>query len=53
MNTRLTPQIVDVARFRDGVLVTFEDGRCALYSATLLAALYPQAEEAFEPHPED
>jgi hypothetical protein len=53
MDIRLTPEIADVEQFHDSVLVTFQDGRCALYSATLLDTLYPQAVETSEPQPED
>ena len=32
------PRIVEAERIADGVIVTFEDGMCAVYSASLLYA---------------
>jgi hypothetical protein len=37
----VTPDIVEVERAPEGVLVTFEDGRSAIYSKALLYELLP------------
>jgi len=42
------PRIVSAERLADSIIVTFEDGRCAVYSAALLCAMYAQAEEVSE-----
>jgi hypothetical protein len=39
------PRIVYVERLGDGVIVTFDDGKCAVYPAALLYAVFPQARE--------
>ena len=39
------PRIVDAQRMRNGVLVVFDDDTCAFYSALLLHATLPQAEQ--------
>ena len=42
METHLEPCILRVDRLNDGIIVAFDDGVCALYSAFLLrACLYP------------
>ena len=45
METQSTSQIACVDTLDGGVLVEFEDGKCALYSASLLRAVLPQAVE--------
>jgi hypothetical protein len=45
METNLKPRIIDAERLRDGVVITFEDGKSALYSASLLQSFFSQAEE--------
>jgi hypothetical protein len=42
------PGIVEALRLRDGVVITFEDGRCAVYSAALLYATLPKTHELTE-----
>ena len=44
MDIDSTPHITHVERLTDAVIITFDDGRCALYSASLLNSIYPQAE---------
>lgn len=39
------PRIIEALKSRDGVVVTFEDGKCALYTAALLYAMFPNADE--------
>jgi hypothetical protein len=43
MAPRSEPRIVDAERIDGGVLITFEDGRCAFYPALLLEAHLSQA----------
>ena len=38
------PKVIDVDRLNGDVVVSFEDGVIALYSATLLRELLPQAQ---------
>ena len=45
MEAQSTSQIACVDTMDGGVLVEFEDGKCALYSASLLRATLPQAVE--------
>ena len=42
------PRIVHVERLDGGVIITFDDGKCAVYSAALLYATFPQADEVDE-----
>ena len=44
MEPDLTPRISFLERLGGGVVVTFADGRCALYSATLLMDVFSKAE---------
>ena len=48
MATQSTFQVVCVDRLDGGVIVEFEDGKCAVYSASQLRAILPQAVEFFE-----
>jgi hypothetical protein len=48
METQRAPRVTCVDRFRSGVVVTFENGKCALYSPDLLHGTFPQAEELKE-----
>ena len=45
---RIIPEIVEALRLKDGVVITFEDGRCAVYSTALLYATLPKAHELTE-----
>jgi len=45
MTTESSIRIVEAERLDGGVLITFEDGKCARYSASLLHAMFSQAEE--------
>ena len=42
------PRIIEALRLRDGVLITFVDGKCALYTAALLYAMFPNADELIQ-----
>jgi hypothetical protein len=39
------PRVVYAERLNGGVIITFDDGKCAVYSASLLHVILPQAEE--------
>jgi hypothetical protein len=45
MEENCTLHITHVEKMKAGIIVTFEDGRCAIYSAALLLATFPQADE--------
>ena len=45
METQASSQVACVERMDGGVLVEFEDSKCALCSASLLRAVLPQAVE--------
>jgi hypothetical protein len=38
-----SPQVISVERFRSGAIIEFDDGKCAVYSATLLLKFYDEA----------
>lgn len=42
------PRLIEALRSRDGIIITFEDGKYALYSAALLYAMFPKANELIE-----
>ena len=48
MDTSLDAVIVTAERLSDGLVVKFQDGRCAFYSAVLLSAIFADAEELDE-----
>jgi hypothetical protein len=39
------PRVIDAERLEDGVIITFEDGKTAVYSATLLRSIFYEAKE--------
>ena len=43
-----THRVCSVELFRNGIIITFADGRSALFSADVLYASLPQAEELNE-----
>jgi len=43
--THPEPRIVEADRLNSGVVITFDDGRCALYSASLLYANLDAAQD--------
>ena len=45
MNTTREPTLVSSDRLDNSVIITFEDGRCAVYSAKLLDSIFSQADE--------
>jgi hypothetical protein len=53
MESLRTPRIISADRLADSIIVTFEDGRCAIYSASLLYAAFPHAEEVVESEDEE
>jgi hypothetical protein len=48
MDTHTDSRIISVDRTSSGIIVTFEDGKCALYSTTLLRAMFSQAQELLD-----
>jgi hypothetical protein len=52
MKARPTPRIVSADLLNGSILIAFDDGTCALYSAELLQATLPQAEQIIV-EPED
>ena len=43
------PRILSMEKYENAILVTFDDGTCALYSASLLRSALPEAEKLVEP----
>lgn len=48
MDTQTDSRIISADRTSNGIIVTFEDGKCALYSTTLLHAMFSQAQELLD-----
>jgi hypothetical protein len=42
------PRIIEALRLRDGVVITFEDGKCAIYPVALLYGMFPDADELIQ-----
>jgi len=42
------PRIIEALRMSNGVIITFADGKCALYKAALLHAMFPNADELIQ-----
>ncbi|WP_263383430.1 hypothetical protein [Granulicella arctica] len=51
MNSPTAPRVVSAERLNGGVMIIFADGKGAVYSATLLYAMFGQALEV-EAEPE-
>jgi hypothetical protein len=47
------PRIIHIERMSGGIVVTFEDGRTALFSGPLLYATLPAAIDLASPNPDD
>lgn len=47
------PRIVSADRLSGGVIIMFDDGKCALYSENLLRSVFPQAKELNEAELDD
>ena len=45
MESEITPHVIEAQRLKSGVIITFDDGKCAVYSNSLLYASLHQAEE--------
>ncbi len=43
MKTPFSPHLLAAERLNGGVIITFDDGKCAVYSASLLYATLDQA----------
>ena len=48
MSSDTQPRIVAVNRLNRGVIISFDDGRCAFFSEALLYEALPKAEEVDE-----
>ena len=48
METQPAPCVISADRIGRGVVITFDDGKCALYSSDLLRRMFLQAEELTE-----
>jgi hypothetical protein len=53
MEPHTAPRIVSSDRLDDGILVSFDDGKSAVFSAALLYANLSQAEEVSESEADD
>ena len=53
MKTLSVPRVVSAERLEKGVIITFDDGKCAVYPTSLLLAIFPNAEEIIDPDPEE
>ncbi len=53
METRPEPRMTYVDRLRGGVVIGFDDGKTALYSAALLYSILASAQEMLEPEEDD
>jgi hypothetical protein len=45
MEKSTVPLVIEAERLNGGVIIVFDDGKCAFYSATLLRTTFPQAVE--------
>lgn len=48
MGDRSSPRVIEVERVGGNVLIMFDDGRCAIFSAALLDSVFSQAEKVPE-----
>ena len=53
MEMHSDPRVLSADRTDNGVVVVFDDGKCAFYSALLLHATLPQAKEIPEDGEDD
>jgi hypothetical protein len=53
METQIVPHVVWAERIGNGIIVTFNDGKCAVYSAVLLYTAFSQAEQVTESEDEE
>jgi hypothetical protein len=45
MDTLRSPRVISADRMDGGLIISFDDGQCGIYSAALLFAALPQAEQ--------
>jgi hypothetical protein len=45
METQTSPSVQDAERWNGGVIITFDDGKSAVYSPSLLRAVFDQAQK--------
>jgi hypothetical protein len=48
MESTPLPRVIEAQRLSGGVIITFDDGKCAVFSAALLHATFSQAKEIKE-----
>jgi hypothetical protein len=48
MDIQREPRVISADRLSKGIVITFDDGKSALYSASLLRRTLPQAEQLDE-----
>jgi DUF971 family protein len=48
-----SPRVIEAERLEDGVIITFDDGKHAIFPASLLRANLPQAEAMSDSKPEE
>jgi hypothetical protein len=48
MGTSYSPRVTEAERANGDVIVTFDNGKCALFTAALLWSILPQAQEVIE-----
>jgi hypothetical protein len=53
MKTCDEPRITSAEKMDGGVFITFDNGKCAFYSASLLHLTFPQADEFNEEYPRE
>ena len=53
MKTQEEPHVLSADRLDGSVIISFNDGRCAIYSSALLYATISQAEELNDPAEEE
>ncbi|WP_263382737.1 hypothetical protein [Granulicella arctica] len=52
MDLPSAPRILSAERLENAVIISFEDGRSAVYSAILLSMIFPQADDITDLEPE-
>jgi hypothetical protein len=45
METDPPPRVIDAERLEDGLIISFADGKTAVYTASLLHSVFSQAQE--------
>jgi hypothetical protein len=48
MENPRVPEVIEALRLHGDLLITFDDGKCAVYPATLLYGLFDHADEVID-----